>query len=101
MYWTVPETYIAIVCACPPTLPSIFMGMSPESVIGSTHSALSLRSLGSSNHSSPHRPAAQNLTAYGSAPGSFAQHGSDSMCGFVRVSGEGGAVTPGAGCREG
>ena len=101
MHRTVPETYIAIVCACPPTLRPIFMGMSSESVISSTHSALSLRSLGGSNHSSPHRSAAQKPTAYGSVPGSFAQHGSDSMRGFVRASGEGGAVTPGAGCREG
>ena len=75
--------------------------MSPESVIDSIRSALSLRSLSGSNHSSPHRSAAQKPTAYDSVPGSFAQHGSDSMRGFVRVSGEGGAVTPGAGCREG
>ena len=68
--------------------------MSPESVIGSIRSALSLRSLGGSNHSSPHRSVAQKSTAYGSAPGSFAQHGSDSMRGFVQMSDEGGAATP-------
>lgn len=68
--------------------------MSPESVTGSIRSALSLRSLGASNHRSPHRPAAQKSTAYGSVPGSFAQHGSDSMRGFVQMSDEGGAATP-------
>ena len=93
MYWTVPETCIAVVCARLPTLCPIFTGMSPESVIGSIRSALSLRSLGGSNHSSPHRSAAQKSTAYGSVPGS--------VRGFARVSGEGGAATPGASCREG
>ena len=92
MYWTVPETCIAVVCACLPTLRPIFISMSPESVIGSIRSALSLRSLGGSNHSSPHRSAAQKPTAYGSAPGSFAQHGSDSMRGFVQMSDEGSAA---------
>lgn len=67
--------------------------MSPESVIGSIRPALSLRSLGGS-HSSPHWSAAQQSTAYGSAPGGFAQHGSDSMHGFVQMSDEGGAATP-------
>lgn len=94
MYWTFPETCIAVVCACLPTLRPIFIGMSPESVIGSIRPALSLRSLGGSNHSSPHRSAAQNSTAYGSVPGSFAQYGSDSMHGFVQMSDEGGAATP-------
>jgi hypothetical protein len=75
--------------------------MSPESVIDSIRSALSLRSLSGSNHSSPHRSAAQKPAAYGNVPGSFAQQGSDSMRGFVRASGEGGAVTSGAGCCEG
>ena len=81
MYWTVPETCVAVVCACLPTLRPIFIGMSPESVIGSSHS-------------SPHRSAAQKSTAYCSAPGSFAQHGSDSMRGFVQMTDEGGAAMP-------
>ena len=92
MYWTVPETCIAVVCACLPTLRPIFISMSPESIIGSIRSALSLRSLGGSNHGSPHRSAAQKPTAYGNAPGSFTQHGSDSMRGFVQMSDEGSAA---------
>ena len=94
MYWTVPETCIAVVCACLPTLRPIFIGMSPESVIGSIRSALSLRSLGGSNHSSPHRSAAQKSTACGSAPGSFAQHGPGGMRGFVQMGDGGSAATP-------
>ena len=94
MYWTVPETCIAVVCACLPTLRPIFIGMSLKSAISSIRSTLSLRSFGGSSHSSPHRSAAQKSTAYGSASGSFAQHGSDSMRGFVQMSDEGGAATP-------
>ena len=55
--------------------------MSPESVIGS-------------NHSSPHRSKVQKSTAYCSAPGSFVQHGSDSLRGFVQMRDEGGAAMP-------
>ena len=94
MYWTVPETCIAVVCACLPTLRPIFTDMSLKSAISSIRSTLSLRSFGSSNHSSPHRSAAQKSTAYGSAPGTFAQHGPGNMYGFVQMSDEGGAATP-------
>ncbi|KAF2190341.1 hypothetical protein K469DRAFT_443815, partial [Zopfia rhizophila CBS 207.26] len=45
MYWTIPETCIAVVGACLPTLRPLFHGWSPESVIGSVRSALSLGSL--------------------------------------------------------
>ncbi|KAF2750984.1 hypothetical protein M011DRAFT_455943 [Sporormia fimetaria CBS 119925] len=47
MYWTIPETCIAVVGACLPTLRPLFRGWSPESVIGSIRSALSLSSNGS------------------------------------------------------
>lgn len=44
MYWTIPETCIAVVGACLPTLRPLFYGWSPESIIGSVRSALSLNS---------------------------------------------------------
>ncbi|KAH7092266.1 hypothetical protein FB567DRAFT_516875 [Paraphoma chrysanthemicola] len=47
MYWTIPETCIAVVGACLPTLRPLFYGWSPESIIGSVRSALSLNSLSS------------------------------------------------------
>ncbi|RYF45018.1 MAG: hypothetical protein EOO38_16765 [Cytophagaceae bacterium] len=47
MYWTIPETCIAVVGACLPTLRPLFYGWSPESILGSVRSALSLTSLSS------------------------------------------------------
>jgi hypothetical protein len=44
MYWTIPESCMAVVCACLPTLRPLFHGWSPESLIGSVRSAVSLHS---------------------------------------------------------
>ncbi|PSN75085.1 hypothetical protein BS50DRAFT_671333 [Corynespora cassiicola Philippines] len=74
MYWTIPETCIAVVGACLPTLRPIFHGWSPESVIGSVRSALSLGSL-SSNHRKDGSP-----TKTSSQPTSHA--GTDSVRGL-------------------
>ncbi|KAF2792104.1 hypothetical protein K505DRAFT_388011 [Melanomma pulvis-pyrius CBS 109.77] len=46
MYWTIPETCMAVVCACLPTLRPLFQGWSPESLVGSMRSAISLHSVG-------------------------------------------------------
>ena len=46
MYWTIPETCMAVVCACLPSLRPLFHGWSPESLVGSVRSAFSLHSLG-------------------------------------------------------
>lgn len=45
MYWTIPECCMAVVCACLPTLRPLFRGWSPESVLGSMRSAISLHSV--------------------------------------------------------
>jgi len=50
-YWTVPECCLSVVCACLPTLRPIFHGWSPESLMGSVRSALSLSSLHSARDS--------------------------------------------------
>ncbi len=44
-YWTIPEGSLATVSACLPTLRPLFHGWSPESLIGSIRSQLSLHSL--------------------------------------------------------
>jgi len=44
-YWVVIEASLAITSACLPTIRPVFRGMSPESVIRSVRSALSLNSL--------------------------------------------------------
>ena len=43
-YWPLVESCLGIVAACLPTLRPLFQGMSPESVIRSIRSALSLQS---------------------------------------------------------
>jgi hypothetical protein len=43
--WSSVEPCLAVIGACLPTLRPLFSGMSPESVIGSIRSALSLQSV--------------------------------------------------------
>lgn len=50
MGWLMLEAYLGIVAACLPSIRFLFKGFSPESVINSIRSALSLHSL-RSNHS--------------------------------------------------
>ncbi|MCJ1330827.1 hypothetical protein MMC10_007514 [Thelotrema lepadinum] len=53
-YYTVPENCLAVVGACLPTLRPIFHGFSPESVLGSIRSAVSLRSYFSGSRGTSH-----------------------------------------------
>lgn len=104
MYWTAPETCIAVVCACLPTLRLIFIGMSPESVT-EQHPLRALAALARRQQSqlaAPVRGAevdglrqcARQLRAV-----RVRQHAR-----FVQMSDEGGAATPPrpcADCRQG
>ena len=49
MFWGMLEIGIAMVAACLPVLRPLFQGWSPESIIRSFRSQLSLRSIGSGN----------------------------------------------------
>jgi hypothetical protein len=49
MSWLLLEAHLGILAACLPTIRFLFKGLSPESVINSVRSALSLRSLNSMN----------------------------------------------------
>ncbi|KAI9648373.1 hypothetical protein NHQ30_003006 [Ciborinia camelliae] len=53
MFWSMLEVGIAMIASCLPTLRPLFHGFSPESVIRSIRSALSLHSLSSRNKSFP------------------------------------------------
>jgi hypothetical protein len=56
-YWTVPESCLAVVCACLPTLRPLFRGVSLDSLFGSIRSAFNistLRSRGTKNSSLSH-----------------------------------------------
>jgi hypothetical protein len=44
MYWTIPETAVAVLCACLPTMRAAFSKLSPESLINSIRSMMSLHS---------------------------------------------------------
>jgi hypothetical protein len=50
-YWTIPEPCVAVIGACLPTIRPIFLGWSPESIVGSIRSIMSLGSLDSQGHS--------------------------------------------------
>lgn len=52
MFWGMLEIGIAMVAACLPVLRPLFQGWSPESIIRSFRSQLSLRSIGSGNKAS-------------------------------------------------
>ena len=52
MFWGMLEIGIAMVAACLPVLRPLFHGWSPESIIRSFRSQISLRSLGSGNKAS-------------------------------------------------
>lgn len=60
MFWGMLEIGIAMVAACLPVLRPLFQGWSPESIIRSFRSQISLRSIGSGNKAS--------LNPKGSAP---------------------------------
>ncbi|PQE20897.1 MFS transporter FHS family L-fucose permease protein [Rutstroemia sp. NJR-2017a BBW] len=51
--WSKVEVCIAVIAACLPTLRPLFAGGSPESVIGSRRSVLSLNSLDGSRSTVP------------------------------------------------
>jgi len=53
MFWSMLELGIAMIASCLPILRPLFNNFSPESVINSVRSALSLHSLGSRNKSFP------------------------------------------------
>ena len=53
MFWGMLEIGIAMVAACLPVLRPLFQGWSPESLIRSFRSQISLRSSGSGNKASP------------------------------------------------
>ncbi|KAI9685576.1 MAG: hypothetical protein M1822_004434 [Bathelium mastoideum] len=46
-YWAISESCLAVVGACFPTMRPMFRGWSPESIVNSVRSAISLRSFGS------------------------------------------------------
>lgn len=48
-YWSLVEASLAVVSACLPTIRPLFQGFSPESVIRSIRSRISLQSMGSKN----------------------------------------------------
>lgn len=50
-YWTIPESCVAVIGACLPTIRPIFLGWSPESIVGSIRSIMSLGSLDSQGRS--------------------------------------------------
>ena len=52
MFWGMLEVGIAMVAACLPVLRPLFQGWSPESIIKSFRSQISLRSIGSGNKAS-------------------------------------------------
>lgn len=52
MFWGMLEVGIALVAACLPVLRPLFQGWSPESIIRSLRSQISLRSVGSGNKAS-------------------------------------------------
>ncbi len=52
MFWGMLEIGIAMVAACLPVLRPLFQGWSPESIIRSFRSQISLRSIGSGNKAS-------------------------------------------------
>lgn len=54
--WTSVEPTLGVIGACLPTLRPVFKGMSPESVIGSIRSALSLRSFRSGQSAHEAKP---------------------------------------------
>jgi hypothetical protein len=68
-YYTVPENCLAVVAACLPTLRPLFQGFSPESIIGSIRSAISLHS----------RNSAETTNDNSSKPNS------DSTVGFTKI----------------
>ena len=51
MFWGMLEMGVGIVAICLPTLRPLFMGWSPETLMRSVRSVLSLRSMGSSKRS--------------------------------------------------
>jgi len=51
-YWTIPESCIAVVAACLPTIRPVFRGWSAESIVASIRSIISLRSLDSQGNRS-------------------------------------------------
>lgn len=53
MFWGMLEIGIAMVAACLPVLRPMFQGWSPESIIRSFRSQISVRSIGSGNKASP------------------------------------------------
>ena len=53
MFWGMLEIGVAMVAACLPVLRPLFRGWSPESIINSLRSAISLRSMGSGSKSIP------------------------------------------------
>ncbi|KAF2205334.1 hypothetical protein GQ43DRAFT_386103, partial [Delitschia confertaspora ATCC 74209] len=86
MYWTIPETCIAVVCACLPTLRPLFHGWSPESLVGSVRSALSLHSVGSGRGGS-------KINGSASQTQRSQSQGGDSVKGFLRGSEDAGVET--------
>lgn len=53
MFWGMLEMGVAMIAVCLPTLRPLFHGWSPESIMRSFRSALSLRSVGSRKRSYP------------------------------------------------
>ncbi|KAL8704394.1 MAG: hypothetical protein Q9225_008089 [Loekoesia sp. 1 TL-2023] len=56
MFWGMLEIGVAIIASCLPTLRPLFQGWSPESIIASIRSKISLPSIGSKSHHSRDRP---------------------------------------------
>lgn len=62
IYWTMIESSLSIVSACLPTLRPLFHGHSPESMVRSVRSAISLASLRSQSRQHPELSRAQEVS---------------------------------------